>query len=131
MNAPLDPRIQRNRERRARRFVDYFLGQMRGSGVLNAEADKAALQAALGQVRAASKEQWAQVAEKMNERSGVPSGETFLLIVAEFERLVANADAQADYQKRQAAEDSEIFKELLQQRSDPEVLDAVSGTRRR
>lgn len=129
MNAPLD-RIQRNRERKARRFVDYFLSQIRGAGVLNPEADKAALEKALAQVRDASREMWAKVADEMKE-NGAPSGETFLLIVAEFDRLIANADAQAEYRKRQATEDAQIFQELLEQRHDPEIRAVVDGKRRR
>ena len=128
MNAPLD-RIRRARERKARRFTDYFLGQIRGAGVLNPEADKAALEKALAQVRDASREMWAKVADEMKE-NGAPSGETFLLIVAEFERLIANADAQAEYLKGQAADDAQIFQELLEQRHDPEIHEATFRRRK-
>jgi hypothetical protein len=102
-------RIARNRDRKARRFVDRFIGQMRSTGVLYPERDKAALQTALELVRSASKEQWEQVAREMtkdNDRAGirfkedVPSPATVVIIAEQFEAMIRLADAaKAEFQR--------------------------------
>jgi hypothetical protein len=103
-------RIQKNRERKARRFVDHFVHQMRAAGVVNPEADKQALEKALAQVREASREQWQQVARAIDDNP--PSAETVVLIIAELQRKVEHVE----YQQRQANEDAELMKELYRQR---------------
>lgn len=103
-------RTQRNRERRARQYVDHFIGQMRAAGVVNPEADKPALELALAQVRAASREQWAQVASAIHDSP--PPVEVVLLVVAQLQRKVE----QVEHYKRQAAEDAALVEELYRQR---------------
>lgn len=99
-----EAKIQRNRERKARRFVERFLHQMRAAGVKNPETDETALKSALETVRNASQEQWAKLAADMGEKDP-PSGATVAIVVTQIERAINDID----YRRRQAEEDREIL----------------------
>jgi hypothetical protein len=83
-------RIQQNRVKKARRFVNRFLDQMRATGV-TPETDRAALEQAIALVRNAAAEQWVKLAEDMDE-DGPPSPATQELILAELQGYIERLD---------------------------------------
>lgn len=130
-------RIERNRRNKAARYLGRFLDQMRNTSVVRPELDKAALTTALATVRAATPEQWRKLADDLTrentergfpKKENPPSPDTFAVIVAQLEALIANVEkAQAAaraHEERQAKEDEELFAELLRQRRDPDMHEA-------
>lgn len=114
-----EQRVRRARIAKAHRFLHYFWNVMRESGIRDPEHDRAALTRALGQVEAATPEQWAQIAQDLRERS-VPSADSIETIKAELRAMIARLDRPPDLD-----DPGELFGELMRQRSDPTIDEAI------